>query len=205
MINLKPSPGAKRLWLASVLFSAALVAQAQSGTPGSGGASAYDGAIHSYVGLSAGRADFSMGSGTGLFGFEDHSTAYSLHVGSHLNQNLAFEAGYTDFGDVDRGGGRTQAEGVNLSVVGKLPVGSGFSLMGKLGTTYARTRVSSVPGSGIEAGRENRFAWAYGLGAEMVLSPEWSAVLQYEGHRLKFAGGVRDRINVGSLGLRFRF
>lgn len=205
MINLKPSSGAQRLWLASALCSVALGAQAQSSTPDSGRASAYDGAIHSYVGLSAGRSDFSMGSGTGLFGSEDRSTAYSLSVGSHINPNLAFEAGYTDFGDVDRGGGRTQAEGVNLSVVGKLPVGSGFSLMGKLGTTYARTRVTSVLGSGIEAGRENRFGWAYGVGAEMLLTPEWSAVLQYEGHQLKFAGGVRDRINVGSLGLRYRF
>lgn len=203
MITLKLNSPASKPWLAAALLGAALGAQAQSSAPGTG--NAYDGAVHSYVGLSAGRSDFSLGSGTGLFGSEDRSTAYSLSVGSYINPNLALEAGYTDFGDVDRGGGRTQAEGVNLSVVGKLPLGSGFSLMGKLGTTYARTRVTSALGSGIEAGRESRFGWAYGVGAELLLSPEWSAVLQYEGHKLKFAGGVRERINVGSLGLRYRF
>ena len=205
MIKLNPDLGLKSLWVASALLSAALGAGAQSSASSSGSASAYEGAVNSYMGLSAGRSRFSMGRGTGLFESEDRSTAYSLYVGSHLNTHLAFEAGYSDFGEIDRGGGRTQAEGLNLSVVGKLPLGGGLNLLGKLGATYARTQVLSVLGSGIQAGRENRFGWAYGLGAELVLSPQWSAVLQHEGHELKFAGGGRDRISVSSLGLRYRF
>ncbi len=205
MIKLKPNLGVKSLWVASVLLSAALGAQAQATSSSSGGASPFEGAVNSYVGLSAGRSNFSMGRGTGLFESERRSNAYSLSVGRQLSTTLAFEAGYSDFGEVDRGGGRTQAEGLNLSVVGKLPLGGGLSLMGKLGTTYARTQVSSVLGSGIDAGRENRFGWAYGVGAEVVLSPQWSAVLQHEGHELKFAGGGRDRISMSSLGLRYRF
>lgn len=202
---IKLNPGANGLWVAAALLSAALGAQAQSSVSSLGNASAYEGAVSSYVGLSAGRSNFSMGRGAGLFNSEDRSTAYSLYAGSHLNTKLAFEAGYSDFGEVDRGGGRTQAEGVNLSVVGKLPLGGGFSLMGKLGATYARTQVSSVVGSGLDVGRENRFGWAYGVGAEFALDPKWSAVLQHEGHDLKFAGGSRDRISVSSLGLRYRF
>ncbi|WP_114970924.1 outer membrane protein [Rhodoferax ferrireducens] len=47
--------------------------------------------------------------------------------------------------------------------------------------------------------------WSYGVGAEYKFTPQWSAVLQYDEHDLKFAGDNRDRISVVSLGARYRF
>ena len=58
---------------------------------------------------------------------------------------FGFELGYTDFSQVNRAGGRTKANGVNLSLIGKLPLGDAFNLLGKVGTLYGRTDVSSAP------------------------------------------------------------
>jgi opacity protein-like surface antigen len=160
-----------------------------------------------YVDLSAGQTDYRLGNGTGLFGHDNRSTAYTLSGGAYFTNNLGVEFGYTDFGRINRGGGSTRAEGLSLRLVGKLPVAQSFNLLGKIGTTYGRTDVSSAPGSGIAAGSDSGFGLSAGLGAELVFTPNWSGLLQYDIHDLRFAGGVndRDRLAVLSLGLRYSF
>lgn len=193
--------------LCVAVASLAAVAGAQAQTSASSASSGYAlyGAGSSYVGLNLGQSDFSLGSGTGLFESEKRDTAYSLYVGSYFNANFGFEMGYTDFGKVKRAGGSTTADGINLSLVGRLPLGASFNLLGKLGTTYGRTDVSSAVGSGVPAGSENGFGWSYGVGAEYLFTPQWSAVLQYDEHELEFAGSGRERISATSLGVRYRF
>lgn len=159
----------------------------------------------SYIGLSAGQTDFTLDSGSGLFGSEKRDTVYSLYAGSYFSNNFGVEFGYTDFGRINRAGGSTKADGVNLSVVGKLPLSDSFNLLGKIGTTYSRTEVSSAAGSGITAGTENDFGWTYGVGAEFAFTPQWSMTLQYDEHNLKYPGGNRDRLNVTTLGARYYF
>ena len=113
--------------------------------------------------------------------------------------------GYTHFGKIDRAGGQTKAEGVNLSLIGRLPLSPQFNLLGKVGTTYARTDVSSAFGSGVTAGRESDFGLSYGVGAEYAFTPMVSGVLQYDEHKLKFAGGSDDRVGAATVGVRFKF
>lgn len=192
-----------RTFSATVLAVAALTvgagAQAQMSNyalygPGSG-----------YVGLNIGQSDYSLDNGLGGFGSDRHKTAYNLYTGSFVNQNFGLELGYTNFGKISRAGGETHAEGVNLSLVGRAPVSPQFNLLGKLGTTYGWTDVSALPATGIASGDEKGFGVSYGLGAEYVFSPQLSAVLQYDEHRLKFSNTGRDRISATSLGLRYRF
>lgn len=192
-----------RTLLATVLAVAGLTAgasaQAQSSNysfykPGS-----------SYIGLNAGQSDFSLGSGTGAFPSDKRDTAYNIYGGSYFSDNFGFELGYTDFGNITRAGGTTKAEGFNLSLVGRIPLSPSFNLLGKLGTTYGRTDVSSAPASGIVSGSESGFGVSYGLGAEYAFNPNWSAVLQYDGHDLKFAGSGRDRVSATTVGFRYRF
>lgn len=159
----------------------------------------------SYIGFNAGLSDFSLGSGTGAFPSDKRDTAYNIYGGSYFSSNFGFELGYTDFGKITRAGGTTKAEGFNLSLVGKIPLSPSFNLLGKLGTTYGRTDVSSAPASGIVSGSESGFGVSYGLGAEYAFNPNWSAVLQYDGHDMKFAGSGRDRISATTAGLRYRF
>lgn len=191
------------LFVAAASLAAVAGAQAQSSASSSGSDYAMHG--NSYIGLNAGQSDFILGNGTGIFGSDKHDTAYNIYAGTYFNNNFGFEIGYTDFGSVNRAGGRTKADGINLSLVGKLPVSGSFNLLGKIGTTYGRTDVSSAAGSGVAAGTENGFDWSYGVGAEYAFNPQWSAVLQYDEHYLIFPVSGRDRISATTLGVRYGF
>jgi OOP family OmpA-OmpF porin len=160
-----------------------------------------------YIGMNVGKSDFSVGNGTGtgILASESKDTAYSIYGGSYYNNNLGMELGFTDFGKISRAGGTTKAQGFNLSLVGRLPLSPAFNLLGKVGTTYGRTNVSSVPGSGVASGSESGFGVSYGVGAEYAFNPQLSAVLQYDSHDLKFAGSGRDRVSATTAGLRYKF
>ena len=195
-----------RTFSATVLALAALTAvagaQAQSNT--SSNYSLY-GPGAGYVGLNIGQSDYSLGNGFGPFASDKHGTVYNIYSGSYFSENFGLELGYTHFGKIDRAGGTTKAEGINLSLIGRAPMSPQFNLLGKLGTTYGRTDVSANPLSGFATGRETGFGVSYGLGAEYVFNPKISAILQYDEHKLKFVGAGRDRISATTVGLRYRF
>jgi hypothetical protein len=159
----------------------------------------------SYVGLNVGSSNFSLGNGFGPFASDNRDTVYNIYTGTFFTPNFGVEAGYTNFGKIDRAGGNTKAQGFNLSLVGRAPITQSFNIFGKLGTTYGRTEVSAFPGTGVASGTENGFGVSYGIGAEYSFNPQLSAVLQYDEHKLKFAGDGRDRVNATTVGLRYRF
>ena len=193
---------------ASLIFAAATLTlaagvQAQSGATNNN-APAY-GAGSSYVDLGVGQSDYAVDNGFNLFGSDQGNTSYSLRGGRYFSDTWGVEVGYTDFGSIDRAGGTTKADGINISLIGKLPLNPSFNLLGKIGTTYARTDVSSVPGSGVTAGSNSDFGLSYGVGVEYVFTPQWSAALQYESHDMKFAGDREDRVSATTLSARYRF
>jgi opacity protein-like surface antigen len=193
---------------ASLIFAAATLtlaagAQAQNG-PSNNKASLY-GAGSSYLDLGVGQSDYDLGNGIGIFGSDQGDTSYSLRGGRYFGDNWGVEMGYTDFGSIARAGGRTKADGINISLIGKLPLDPNFNLLGKVGTTYSRTDVSSNPASGVTAGSNSDFGLSYGVGVEYVFTPQWSTVLQYESTDMKFAGDRNDRVGVTTLSARYRF
>ena len=185
--------------LAVAALTAAMGAQAQTSNYSLYGPGA------SYVGVNVGRSDYSLDNGFSLFGSDKNDTAYGFNTGSYFNENFGAELGYTNFGKVGRGGGETKAQGINFSLIGKLPLSAQFNLLGKLGTTYSRTEVSANPLSGLSTGKDSGFGVSYGIGAEYLFNPQLSAVLQYDEHRMKFAGTGRDRVSATTVGLRYRF
>lgn len=158
-----------------------------------------------YVGLNIGKSDFSLGNGIGFFPSDKRDTVYNIYAGNYYNKNFGLELGYTNFGKVSRAGGDTKAQGVNLSLIGALPLSPSFNLLGKIGTTYSRTDVNSSPFSGVASGSESGFGLSYGIGAEYAFNPQLSAVLQYDEHNMKFASTGRERISATTVGLRYRF
>ena len=194
------------LFVAAASLALAAGAQAQSSSSSAKSDYTLYGSGNSYVGFNAGLTDYSLNDGTGLFGSDKRSTTYNIYAGSYFrDSNLGMELGYTDFGRVNRAGGTTKADGINLSLIGRMPLGSDFNLLGKVGTTYSRTDVSSAAGSGVTAGSEAGFDWSLGVGAEYAFSRQWSGVLQYDYVYAKYAGGIRDSIRVSSLGVRYRY
>lgn len=89
-------------------------------------------------------------------GFTDYSiatdrrdTGYKLFLGYQLNRYVGFELGYFNLGKyglantttpAGRLAGEIRAQGVNLDVVGTLPVTEKFAVLGRVGAAYARTR-----------------------------------------------------------------
>ena len=159
------------LLIAGTTLLTGAAALAQSASTASTGNPMY-GAGNGYLELSAGRSDFALGSGTGLFSNEKRDTSYKLSAGSYFDRNVGFEIGYTDFGNIRRGGGQTSADGVNFSAIARMPLSANFNLLGRLGATYSRTSVSSLAGSGIASGNENGFGPHIGIGAEYVFTPQ---------------------------------
>ncbi len=193
--------------IAGLALGASALAQTPYQTPSPGGSGSGFSTGQTYIGLNAGTSDLSRTSnGFGNFGGDRLGTAYSVAIGNYgYNQNLGFELGYTDFGSVSRAGGSTKVDGINLSLIGRLPLSDTFNLMGKLGTTYSRADVSANPISGIATGTESGFDWSYGLGGELLLTPFWSAVLQYDEHYVKFPGDSHERVSATTIGLRYRY
>ncbi len=198
--------------LKTALLSAAVslvlvsAASAQTTTASSTTGSSMYGMGKGYVGFNAGETDFGLNNGTGLFSNDRKSTAYNLYGGTYFNNNFGVELGYINFGTVSRGGGSSKAEGLNLALVARAPLSESFNLLGKLGTTYARTDVSSQPGSGIPSGSDNGFGLAYGIGAEYAFNTQISVVLEYDVHQLHYVGGSgKEEMKLTSLGLRYKF
>jgi OmpA-OmpF porin, OOP family len=195
------------LFVAAASLVAVTAVQAQNAAPYSNSGGSMYGMGQSYMGVNVGQSGFSrVSNGSGLFPTDRNTTDYSIYAGSYFNNSrLGFELGYTDFGSVNRAGGRTKADGINLSLIGRMPFSGAFSLLGKVGALYGRTDVSSAAGSGISASSETGFDWTYGLGLEYAFNPMWSGVLQYDENYLKFSNTGRDQITSVSLGLRHRF
>lgn len=191
------------LALAVATLAMSGVAQAQSSMQ-PGGMSMYSPGS-TYLGFNAGQSSYRLNNGNGGFPADQRKTSYNLYGGSYFSEYLGVEAGYTDFGRIARAGGDTKAEAFSVGLVGKLPVGTSFNLLGRLGTSYGRTNVSSSPASGIAAGSTSGWGSSYGMGAEYMFNTQMSAVLQYDEYNLKFAGGNRDRVNSTSVGLRYKF
>jgi hypothetical protein len=197
-------PSLTRTFSATVLAVAALAAatgaQAQDSSTSSGNTYSSNYSFYApgsrYFGLNIGQSDFSLPNGTGPFPSDNKDTSYNIYGGSYFNNNFGLELGYTDFGKANRAGGQTEAQGINLSLVGRLPLSNSFNLLGKLGTTYSHTRVS---------GTESGWGVSYGIGAEWAFTPALSAVLAWDEHDMKFSGTGNERISTTSLGLRYRF
>ena len=160
----------------------------------------------SYFGLGLGVSDLRQPFG-GLDNFGGSGqNAGNLSVGSYFNRNFGVELGYTNFGTIDRNGGQTKVDGINLSLIGRAPLGDSFSLLGKVGTTYSRSDVTASVLSGAATGTERGFDWSYGIGGEWAFHPRWSAVLAYDEAYVKYpGGGSNQRVSDTLLSLRYRY
>jgi len=158
-----------------------------------------------YMGLNVGRPSYKTDCGTG-FDCDNPNASFNLYGGAMFNPFLGAELGYLNLGDADRGGGHTRAQGINLSLVGRVPFGdSRFGAFAKGGATYGRTRVDAQTTSGIATGHETGWGGSYGAGVDYALNPTSSVVLEWQHHDFRFPGGSRDGVASTSIGFVKRF
>ena len=157
---------------------------------------------------------------TGLSSSRTGSHAqWRLQAGYRFNPYLSVEGGYIDLGkarytatyDTGSAEARWKSGGVDLAVVGRIPLGNGFALFGKAGAIDARTTthwtstgLTTPPLASVNNTKLVPFA---GVGASYAISPRWSVRAEYE-HFAK-VGTLRTTgrasINTVSAGVVFHF
>lgn len=151
-----------------------------------------------YVGVSVGQSDI------GVSGWDD-DTSFGVVAGYQLNDNLALEAGYTMYGDFEESGEPLNSEdlqGINLNVVGSLPINEKVSLFAKGGLlfwTSDHTYYDSFYDQSVTDSYDDTDI-VLGLGIKVNIAPQLSLVGEYQRADI----GEADLSNF-SVGARYHF
>lgn len=180
-----------------------------------------------YVGVSAGESQSAIDNaritqdllGSGFTLSENRrDTGYKAYVGFPITPNWAVEAGYFDLGRFGFTASTTPAgtltgtariQGLNLDLVGTLPITDRWSLLGRVGATYADTQ-DNFSGTGavtvIDPNPNKRETnYKYGFGAQYAFTPALTLRLEAERYRVNDALANRGDVDLISLGLVYRF
>jgi len=160
----------------------------------------------SFIDLSVGKSAYntSCGSVAGLT-CSRGTTSYSLTAGNMVTDNVGVELSAMNLGKADRAGGSVIARGVNLSAVGRLPLGDVFALEGKVGPTYGVTKVSVPVASGLPSGRARGVGLGYGVALDVNISRGLHGSIGWEQHDFKFAGQGRSKVQNVTLSVGYMF
>ncbi len=148
---------------------------------------------------------------------EDRDTGYKLFVGYQFNRNFALEGGYFDLGEfsytattVPTGtlNGKIKLKGVNLDVVGILPITARFAAFGRVGVNYAEAK-NYVSGTGAvnvlnpdPSKRDTNYK--FGLGLQYALTESLAMRAEAERYRIDDALGNKGDVDLVSLGLVYK-
>lgn len=165
---------------------------------------AWPGRAQGAPGLNLARARYALPCSLGSFLCSDEERRPALLGGTARSDRWSVEMGYVQLSRLERGGA-ARAEGLNVSLVGKAPLGSSWGLYGKLGTTLGRTDTAAMGAGPAQPGSESGFGFSYGAGVSWALSRRTTATLGWDSYDFRFAGGGRDPVRATSLGLQWRY
>ncbi len=156
----------------------------------------------------------------------DRDTGYKLFGGYQFNKYLGVEGGYFDLGtfgftanttspgelgSVNTGSltGDIRLKGVNLDLVGTLPVTEKISVFGRAGVTYARASDTFSGTGGVQVLNPNPSKrdtnYKFGAGVQYAFTDNLAMRLEAERYRIDDAVGNKGDIDLVSLGLIYRF
>lgn len=160
----------------------------------------------SFIDLSVGKSEYhtSCGNVAGLT-CSRGTTSYSLTAGNMVTDNVGVELTAMNLGKADRAGGSVIARGINLSAVGRVPLGDVFGIEAKVGPTYGITKVSAASESGLETGRAHGFGLGYGVALDVNVARGIHGSVGWEQHGFKFAGQGRSNVRNVTLALGYTF
>jgi len=205
--------------IASLLVSLSAPALAQ------GGDSAYY-----YGGLSVGQsraklneermATDKFGPGVSLTGIEkdNKDIGYKIFGGKQWSRNFAIETGYFRLGESSFNAttapagtlnGRVRVQGLNLDLVGTLPLTDNLTALARVGGHYAQTRDNFSASGAVAAGnpspRHNGGGYKAGVGLQYALGASMLVRGELERYRVDDAVGHRSNIDMGTISLVFPF
>ena len=183
-----------------------------------------------YMGISAGESKahidnaritqglLGAGLSTGSLSEDRRDTGYKAFIGFPIHPNWAVEAGYFDLGRFGFTANTTPAgsltgsariRGLNLDLVGTLPITDRWSLLGRVGAAYAQTR-DTFSGTGAvsvtnPSPSKRDTNYKYGIGTQYAFTPALTLRLEAERYRVNDAVGQHGDVDLVSLGLVYRF
>jgi len=152
---------------------------------------------------------------------DDRATGYKLFAGYQMSRNFAVEGGYFDLGEygfvattaVPNAGtlsGNIKLRGINLDLLGIMPVSDKFSVFGRVGVNYAQARdtfssTGLVPPPANPNPSKREANYKYGFGLQYDFTEALGMRAEAERYRINDAVGNRGDITMASLGLVYRF
>jgi OmpA-OmpF porin, OOP family len=130
--------------------------------------------------------------------------AITLYAGGEFSQRWGFELAYMRMTNMEHAGNAVRVKGLNVNLMGEMPLGSRLSLTGRLGANYARTHMDMSTNPAVPSGSAQGFGLSYGVGVNWDVSKNWTASTDLNRHDFKFATG-RDSVDTAALRLRYRY
>lgn len=154
--------------------------------------------------------------GVGVATTSDQSgTGFKAYGGYSFTPNVAIEAGYFDLGKfttttTTANLGSVDAEmkfkGFNVDVVGRIPFGDSFALLGRVGVINTKQDVRASGSTGaVLTDDTSKTSWKAGIGVEYMITGGLG--VRAEGEIYNVPDGPDDKSNIGllSVGLLYRF
>jgi OOP family OmpA-OmpF porin len=149
---------------------------------------------------------------------DDRGTGYKIFGGYQINRNVALEGGYFNLGKfgytantVPAGtlNGTIKLQGLNLDLVGILPITDNFSAFGRVGVNHAQARDSFTGTGAVRVTNPNPSKrdtnLKFGAGLQYAFTDSLAMRAEVERYRINDAVGNKGDIDQVSLGLVYRF
>jgi len=162
-----------------------------------------------YGAVFLGQASWDVDLDTSGASLDDKDTFFSLVGGYKVNENVAVELAYNDFGGWSvSGNGATfviDATSFSLSAVGNIPINNDFNLLGRLGMEkWDGDATLSGAGSLNSSEGEDGTDLYFGIGGAYKINEKVAIRLEYQLHEFDVGGGDID-VDVLTLGASFVF
>jgi OOP family OmpA-OmpF porin len=132
---------------------------------------------------------------------DEEDTGFKFFGGYEMNQNIAIEGSYMDYGELDASDGSTSVNAdvtaLALSVKGMIPLNENFSIFAKLGAAFWEADASATGFGSID---EDGTDLIYGLGAEIAINKTFGVLGEWE--QLDADGEDVDLLSISAI-MRF--
>jgi OOP family OmpA-OmpF porin len=157
------------------------------------------GSAHAEGLYAGGNLGFSHYKGDSLFGSSTDSsdTALKLYGGYGITPNVAIETGYSRIGKFKSSLGDLRASGLFVDAVGLLPLGNGFTAMGRAGLFNGKLDSSF-------AGSDRGTSLKIGAGVQYDLASNVGVRGEWERYRFD-ALNTKTNADVYSVGVNYKF
>lgn len=125
------------------------------------------------------------------------ATGGKIYGGYSFTPHLGLEAGYATFGKYQSAAGSVKADGFYADAVGTLPLGNGFSALGRVGVFNGKLDSSL-------AGDDRGTSYKVGAGVQYDFDPKLGIRGEWERYRFD-ALGAKSNADMYSVGLNYKF